>query len=232
MPHAGIHLLCPLAVEARGLRGLGDSVHGPIVVGPLEGPAKWLAAHAASLAPRADGRAPTVVLAGVAGGLRERPLAGEALIVDEVFDEAGASWRSPIVLPGDRTGAPSRGAVVAVSAVAGPSAKRALAARHARACVVDMESAEFAAAAQELGVPWLVVRGVSDGVDHDLPDEIMSWIAPDGSTRAGAVAAALLRRPSLVPTAIQFGRRTAAAMRSVRAILRALLPLLDARPPA
>lgn len=160
-----------------------------------------------------------VILAGVAGSLRAVPRVGDAVVVEEVLDADGRTWRSDVDLP---SGVP-RAACLSVDVVADAPTKRRLSAEHPRAEIVDLESASFAEAAQRAGLRWLVVRGISDGIDDDLPPGVASWTTSDGATRIGAVVAALARRPALMPSVVRLGRRTASAMRAVRTLLEELL---------
>lgn len=74
--------------------------------------------------------------------------------------------------------------------------KAALAARTG-AQLVDMESYTFARCAQSMGIPWAIVRGVSDSASDTLAPEVPSFIDAHGNTRHLCVLRALLRRPSL-----------------------------------
>lgn len=186
------------------------------------GPAGWISANAHAL--REAGA--VVILAGVAGGLRAPPHAGAAVVVDEAIDVHGGAWRrrEPI--------APEHPGVVALSVdcvAADVATKRRLAAKHPRAAIVDLESASFAAEAERRGLRWIVVRGISDGADDALPDGVDSWTTADGRTRFGAVAAALARRPTMVPSLMRLGRQTAAAMRAVGDMLDAIVPMIGER---
>lgn len=78
--------------------------------------------------------------------------------------------------------------------------------RETGAVVLDMESHLVARIAAERGVPFAVVRAVSDDAEHAVPPIAMEGLRPDGSTDAACVAQALLRSPSsllsLVPVAV------------------------------
>lgn len=69
----------------------------------------------------------------------------------------------------------------------------------AAAAVVDLESAIYAAAARRAGVPWVVLRAVSDVAGEDLPSLLNGSRDHGGAIRRGRVARGLLARPSLLP---------------------------------
>ena len=76
---------------------------------------------------------------------------------------------------------------------------------------VDMESAAAGAFAAQRGVPFVILRAVSDTIDRDLPALVMQATAPSGAIRYGAVAHGLLRAPGDLPALIAAARDSAAA---------------------
>jgi hypothetical protein len=133
-----------------------------------------------------------VILAGLAGGLVVGE-PGEVARVGRVVDSSGRGWTS---WEGDVLGATTVVAGVD-QPVCTASQKRSL---HERtgAHLVDTESHAFAQVCDAAGVPWCVVRGVSDGPDEALPEEAVGWVDSAGRTRAGRVVLDVLRRPRLV----------------------------------
>ena len=65
--------------------------------------------------------------------------------------------------------------------------------------VVDLESAIYAAAARGAGVPWVVLRAVSDVAGEELPSLLNGSRDHGGAIRRGRVARGLLARPRLLP---------------------------------
>lgn len=96
--------------------------------------------------------------------------------------------------------------------VATPAAKRALA---GDAIAVDMESHVAGAVARRRGLPFGVVRAISDGVGDALPHAAQVGIGPDGEVALGAILASLARRPSQLPALIATGRQAGRAFRSL-----------------
>lgn len=92
--------------------------------------------------------------------------------------------------------------------------KLALGERHG-ALAVDMESHVAGAVAQERGLPFAIVRCVSDGARHLLPHAITVSMRPDGGVDGRAMLASLARRPA---QAADVARTTAGFAKAIRAL--------------
>lgn len=138
---------------------------------------------------------PPVILFGVGGGLCDGPIAPR---LTRIVDEHGRSWVCPLVPPPLDPREPDAHAVGVDRLVPGAEGKRAL---HAAtgANVVDMESHAFAARAAALGLRFAVVRGVSDGPEHELPPQTLDWVHPDGRSRPARFVRDVALRPWLIP---------------------------------
>lgn len=93
------------------------------------------------------------------------------------------------------------------------------------ALAVDMESHIAARVAARCGLPFAIVRAISDSADHTLPPAALVGMRPDGSVALGAVLASLARDPRQLPALIRTGSdagRAFAALRRVRDVLRSL----------
>ncbi len=190
---AGVVVFCPMRIERshveKELRSSG--LHDVRVVQTGIGKDAVLSA-----AKRENGS--LFVLAGACGGLNHgADVPGIATIVDE----HGHSWTPWHADP--------RGVTLAAvdRIISTPADKRALAATTG-AAIVDMESHAFAAACEERGIAWTVVRGVSDTPEETLPGEVMGWITPEGDTRAGRAVLDMVRRPSLIGHIVGVVRRS------------------------
>jgi adenosylhomocysteine nucleosidase len=87
---------------------------------------------------------------------------------------------------------------------------------------VDMESHIAARVAARHGLPFAIVRAISDTADHTLPPAALVGMRPDGSMALGAVLASLARSPSQLPALIRTGSdagRAFAALRRVGDVL-------------
>ncbi len=111
------------------------------------------------------------------------------------------------------------------SATTRVAAKRDLA-RATGAAVVDMESHVVASHAAEQGVPFAVVRAVSDTASQAVPQAAIAGMRPDGSTDAWAVLRGLARSPLEIPSLIRVAFGAGAAMRVLGETARRLGPEL------
>jgi adenosylhomocysteine nucleosidase len=87
--------------------------------------------------------------------------------------------------------------------------------RAARCRAIDMESAGAARAAEEAGVPWLAVRGVTDTLDEDLPMPFEQYMGADGELNRARILAAAVRRPALIPALVRLGAESMKAARNL-----------------
>ena len=183
-------ILCPLEFERKVLqRQLSGTGLRVVCCGPgKEGVTRWAGLNRAPGAP--------VVLAGLVGSLVEELNAGDVVDLEaavapgnlriETNWHLAESCRVPRV-----TGTSS------TRLVNSRPARRALN-LHLGCSIVDMESLAFARAARELDWTFGMVRGISDGLDETLPPGCDQWVDHRGRPARGAIAASILRTPSLV----------------------------------
>jgi hypothetical protein len=200
-------VICPLEAEAVALRAAAPALHVERCgLGPA-GIRRWAA--------EVQTKPGLVVLAGVAGGLCSERVVGSAAIVTEVITP-----ERRVVVPSVHDGPRCRLAT-ADRILRTPGEKRAMAASTG-AELVDLESAAFVAVSAERGWAHAIVRGVSDGVEDELPEGIESLLDDEGRSRPGAAAAFLLRRPLALAALLRLGRRTAAAMAAAAPLVQRL----------
>jgi hypothetical protein len=173
-----------------------------------------------------DGGAPRVVLAGIAGGLRPHMSTTTAYVASTIVDSTSRRWEP--TWPGP-TGTATAAILQADAVLTTPQSKRDAAARFG-ADLVDMESAAFAELAAARGWRWTVVRGVSDDDAAALPADIGDWLHPSGRLRPLRIASTLARRPALLGPALRVRADGKSALRSVAAIVNALLEGTDPPP--
>jgi len=75
------------------------------------------------------------------------------------------------------------------------------------AAIVDLESSVFADVAERAGVPWLVLRAVSDAADESVPALLNRCRDDGGSVRRGRVAWELLTNLGTMPQLLALGGR-------------------------
>lgn len=163
---------------------------------------------------------------GLCGALDPDLKVGEGIIADGVISgeerwstDAAWSTRLRAALPGWRSGDVAAGDVI----VGSPADKAALR-RTSGAATVDMESHAVAAAAAAAGVPFVVVRAVSDVADRALPKAALAGFKADGDPDIAAVIAALVRRPRELPAMIRVGLDSEAAFKALAVAVAALTP--------
>jgi hopanoid-associated phosphorylase len=84
------------------------------------------------------------------------------------------------------------------------------------AIATDMESHIAAQAAAHAGVPFAVLRAVSDRADEALPAAAQAGFRPDGTVDVAAVIAVLARRPSELPGLLRTARHAGAAFAALK----------------
>ncbi len=169
-----------------------------------------------------------VISFGIAGGLQPGMKPGTVLIASAVHDggtrlTADPAWVADLVraLPAAQVAE-----IVGVDeAVCDVSSKAEL---HARtgAQAVDMESHIVGRLATRHGLPFAVVRVVSDPAERILPPAALAGMAPDGSTDIGAVLLSLFRKPWQLPGLIRTALDFRAAMGGLKASRSGLSPHL------
>jgi nucleoside phosphorylase len=151
-----------------------------------------------------------VVGIGVAGGLT-KDLAVGALVAAREVRTGGPAAKSPD--PAFVRAAVAGGACEAIAvSITGLAATADDKAALAAACggstaVVDLESVAWAREASVRGLPFGILRVVSDAWDEELPDFILRSQRGDGSVDRGRVAVRAIVVPSRVPALLELSRR-------------------------
>jgi hypothetical protein len=91
------------------------------------------------------------------------------------------------------------------------------------AAAVDMESAKIRKLASAANLPFTAIRAISDTADEAIPPTVLGLVDPMGNPRPGAVAAALLGRPWLLPHLLRLRRNSEHALKQLGAYLAELL---------
>ena len=73
--------------------------------------------------------------------------------------------------------------------------------------VVDLETASYARVAAAKGVPYVVLRAVSDSADEALPLDFNRFRRPDGSSDRLRVGRHAVMHPSIIPELLQLRER-------------------------
>lgn len=92
-----------------------------------------------------------------------------------------------------------------------------------KAALVDMEAAAIARLAQMRRIPFYCLKGVSDGVNADLPD-FNRFLGREGQLRLGRFTLFALLRPWLWPLLVRMGENS---KKAAEGIAQAVLQILD-----
>jgi adenosylhomocysteine nucleosidase len=153
-----------------------------------------------------------VLVVGVAGALAPALRVADVVRPEIVVDVATGRRYAPGAAPprpGARTVGAAReaGALVTVSAVG----QRLPPALGAEAVAVDMETAAIAAACEERGVHWRVVRAVSD-LPGGLDPRVATLLSADGSVTVRALLRLLGTEPGRLAALLRLGVDTRRAI--------------------
>ena len=118
----------------------------------------------------------------------------------------------------------SEGPVATVDQVLCRADEKRTLARASGAIAVDMESAAIAQAAAAVGVPFLLVRAVSDRASDDLPMDFNLWLTPWGRMRG---IAQMLRRPSILRSLFQMKRQVEQGSQNLARFFQAWMRVLE-----
>lgn len=171
-----------------------------------------------------------IVSFGLAGALRDGLDIGDWVIASHLAGATAAqidpAWHDAALarLPGARTGI----AYADGRMIDSVAEKRRLGIE-ADASIVDMESHVAASVALRHGLPFAVIRCVSDRVDHLLPHAITVSMRPGGAIDGAAMLRSLLRRPGQLPDLLTTIAHAAKAFRALSQGNRALGPGLGHR---
>ena len=160
---------------------------------------------------------------GLAGGIAPTLQAGTLVLATNVIAKNGAFepshvWRESLrrLLPADIL--VSEGPIVGVDTVVfSPGAKRQL---HERtgAIACDMETQALARVATEMGVPFVVVRAISDPAWQGVPQGILPCLTREGGIDYLGLTLALVRRPWALPALIVLAGSSKKAFISLRRV--------------
>jgi len=145
-----------------------------------------------------------VIAIGVAGAVSPQLALGDTLVAHQVMREQGDAWpaSAPLLAAAARLTQARPGALISIPRLATTVAdKRRLAAVAAArapglAAAVDLESAAFVAAAAARGLPWLILRAISDVASEELPALLNECLDDGGAVRRARLAVGLFGQPA------------------------------------
>ncbi len=163
--------------------------------------------------------AEAVISIGLGGALDPALEVGQVVIATEVLRprrrwETDPTWRQHLLarLPGARLGAVYGSDEMVLHAL-----DKAKLRTRGGALLVDMESHVAAKAAAARGLPFAVLRVVSDKAMASLPGAVLAGMKDDGGMDLAGVLAALARDPRQVPALMRVGRDADIAFKALKA---------------
>jgi adenosylhomocysteine nucleosidase len=218
-----VAILTALEEELEGIRRALPDLAGVELIATGDGP-KRAASGAARFLERH--RPSAVIGAGLAGAISPGLAVGDIVASRRVRFEVGdtATPDARLLERALAAGAMPGTLITVARPAVSHAARAALAGTVAGgdALAVDMESAAWAREAAARGIPYLVVRIVSDAADEDLPAFLPDCVGPDGSIRRGEVARRALLQPSSWGTLLRMRRRLHECSDALGAFLKAM----------
>lgn len=213
-----IALVCAMPMELRPLRrrlglkktdfGCAGSIGKHAVIAVATGMGTDLARAATTrLLDAVD--VEWVIVLGITGAIDNETPIGTLVLPELVVNGADGSQHRPKPLP---VGSPQGTIWTTDELILDPDTHTAL--RAQGVVSLDMETAAVAEVCEERGVPWSVVRAISDRAgDGSVDADIFGLSHPDGSANIAAVARYLLRHPWAIPRLIRLARGAKLATR-------------------
>jgi adenosylhomocysteine nucleosidase len=221
-----------IAPTSRLIRSGRADAHVAIV---CSGMGSERSAEAAEKIAQVAGPEDQLIICGFAGGIVEGASPGSILVPGSVIDHETGDRHLPdreMIAAASAASAPGieprTGDLVSVRRVVVTAGDKQSIAEESGAEAVDMETAAAARVASRAGLPWMAVRAITDGIDHDLPLDF-NKLSSGGSVTAGRVAMAAMARPWAIPGLVRLGRNSRVASERLAEFLAALLPALPQR---
>src|SRR5258708_4526592 len=146
-----------------------------------------------------------VIGAGIGGGLSPDLRTGDLVVASEVSGASSFPCDPSLVARPTSAGARPVTRRSAPGVVATPKEKQDL--LEGGASAVDTESAGWARAASDRGIPFVAVRAIFDGAQEEVPEFVAAASAPDGSIDRSAVVRHALFHPTAIPRLIGMRQR-------------------------
>jgi hopanoid-associated phosphorylase len=165
-----------------------------------------------------------IVSIGIAGGVAPSLKSGDCVVGSAVLAEGerffpDVPWTARLnaKLPNAISGG-----VAGVDRITATSGAKAALFRTTGAYAVDMESHIVARVARAHGIPFAVLRAISDPADSTLPPLVSTAITDSGKINIMRVLLSLLGNPGQIPALIQTARESKAAFEALFRCRRAL----------
>ncbi len=193
---------------------IGDHRVRVVVTGDGAAQARSGARVALDQLPGETTRCRHLIVAGVAGAADPALRAHDLVVAREVVLEGGVTRRADEAMVAKvmrETGAVPGRVLTRERLAASVAHKQQIHEEWSRGdslpTVVDLETAWYLEEVERRGVPWTVVRVVSDAADEPLPAFLEGCRDEGGAIRRGRVAWHALRHPGTIPPLLRLARR-------------------------
>jgi len=165
-----------------------------------------------------------VVVVGITGAVHDETPIGTLILPAVVVDGASGTEYRPDHLG---SGTPEGTMWTSDSLITDPDTLDGM--RRDGVVSLDMETAAVAAVCLRHGVPWSVIRAISDrATDGSVDEEVFHLSNQDGTPNAKAVAAYLVKHPGRIPAMARMAKGARLATeRAVEAAISAVSELVD-----
>lgn len=188
---------------------------------------------------RANGAANTLISEGctkllsfgIAGGLDPALGVGDVVFSSHVvtlLDEAyGKKAKGKIEKPNLRAGSRMvKGSMCGVDEIVCTPDEKAKIFKSSSAAAVDMESHAVARVAMKNGLPFFVIRSISDGSRDTLPAYVAKGVNPEGKPQVAPILKGLAADPFSLPLLLKLKNNTDTALKALEAASIRILPSL------
>jgi adenosylhomocysteine nucleosidase len=173
--------------------------------------------------------AQALIVIGVSGALSPQLATADLVVASRVVDEDGHAREADVESVAAVSRATGGRAAVIMSArriADSVEEKRRLAQQAGGGlAIVDLESASYVAAAETFGIPWIVLRAVSDTAGEALPALLNRSLDAGGAVSRGRVLRGLLGDPGALPVLLTLRKRVAACALVLARAAEATLPV-------
>ncbi len=162
---------------------------------------------------------------GVAGGLADNLTPSDIIIGSYVMDSEGRRYDCEGAMQQRFAGAAphaKHGGVFGSTYVIDTAQAKTQWRDKTGALIVDMESHVIAEIAAEHGLPFGVLRGISDAAEAKLPPAVLCGINEDGSENIAGVLKSLAADPTQLPALLHFAGNTGTALKALARVIAAL----------
>ena len=168
---------------------------------------------------------------GIAGGLTPKLRVGDVVFSNHVvttLDESYGKRPATKKVDGLSLGGakPLQMSVCGVDEIVFNPTDKARLHQHTRAAIADMESHGVARAASAAGVPFFVLRSVSDAVGDHLPEFVAEGVNEDGAANLKPILLALLKNPFRLGALLKLKGNTDRALSALQKAACSELPKL------